>query len=157
MNQVKKLSMVFMIVLVIFIGCQPEDAGLEYKYYSQDKLKDTLDQESPLVILDIQVEEEFNAHHIDGAIATYAFPVKSDQDKAKLEEQLDMLEATEDDIVIVCPMGRIGAERTYQYLIEKGISAERLFILEDGQAGWTSDIENAHKTDEIEETESDDT
>jgi hypothetical protein len=40
-------------------------------------------------------------------------------------------------VVIVCPRGAGGARRTYNYLRDKGIAAERLLILEKGQEGWT--------------------
>ncbi|WP_240842310.1 rhodanese-like domain-containing protein [Acidaminobacter sp. JC074] len=108
----------------------------DFRYYTADQLKENLENESPLVLLDIQVEEEFDAHHIKGALATYAYPVKSDEDKAKVDGALESIQATNSKVVIVCPRGGGGAERTYNYLLEKGIEEDRLFILENGQEGW---------------------
>ena len=108
-----------------------------YKYYTQDQVKHNIENEVPFVLLDIQVEDEFNLHHIKGVTASYAFPVKTDDDKSKLDALLPNLEASNNNIVIVCPRGGGGAERTVNYLLEKGIDDNRLFILENGQAGWT--------------------
>ena len=150
--------LVLMVMVFCFTGCQMTDqasakTAVDYNYYSQSQLKSTIENQSPVVILDVQVEADFEAHHIEGAIATYAFPVKSDEDKAKIDAQIELLEGTDGDIVIVCPKGRVGAERTYEYLIEKGIDSERLFILEGGQAGWTTSIDTTVHTDDTVNTD----
>lgn len=153
-----KILLVFLTMMILFTGCQTAEKEIaEYKYYSQEQLKNTLENDASVVILDVQVEEDFDAHHIEEAIATYAFPVKSTEDKAKIDAQLQSLEETDKDIVIVCPKGRIGAERTFDYLVEKGIASERLFILEGGQAEWTSSSnasENIEVTGDAPETDS---
>ncbi len=87
-------------------------------------------------MLDIQVEEEFSQHHIDNAVATYAYPVKSDTDKQKLQAVVGQLQASKEPVTIICPRGGGGAKRTYDYLKEQGISESRLLILEGGQAEW---------------------
>jgi len=109
----------------------------DYKYYTQDQVKHNIENQVPFVLLDIQVEDEFDLHHIKGATASYAYPIKSDDDKSKLDALLPTLEASNNRIVIVCPKGGGGAERTVNYLLEKGIDDNRLFILENGQAGWS--------------------
>ncbi len=109
----------------------------DFKYYSAEQLKTSIERELPINILDIQVEDEYNLHSIKGSVATYAFPVKSDEEKAKIEQVLPSLEETNNRIVIVCPRGGGGAERTAKLLLEKGVDNDRIFILEDGQAGWT--------------------
>ncbi len=107
-----------------------------YNYYTADHLKAALEADDTFELLDIQVEEEFDAHHITGAVETNAFPVKSDEDKAKLDITLEALKANSTDIVIVCPRGGGGAQRTYQHLEAQGIASNRLYILEGGQAEW---------------------
>ncbi|WP_010295497.1 rhodanese-like domain-containing protein [Clostridium senegalense] len=111
----------------------------EFKYYTAEELKKAIENNDKVVMLDIQVEEEFNEHHIKGVIPTHAYPVKTDEDKAKLDKVLDKLNESKDPIVIVCPGGAGGAERTYGYLKEKGIDEGRLFILKDGQKNWPYD------------------
>lgn len=107
-----------------------------YNYYAPEHLKTVLEEKGEFTLLDIQPEDDFQAHHITGAVETNAYPVKSDDDKAKLDITLDALKANETDIVIVCPRGGGGAERTYQHLEAQGIDSSRLFILEGGQADW---------------------
>lgn len=111
----------------------------EYRYFTADQLKNNLEGETPLVLLDIQVQEEFDAHHIKGALATYAYPVKTDEDKSKFDKALETIQGTNTKVVIVCPRGGGGAERTYDYLLSNGVDEARLFILENGQEGWPFD------------------
>lgn len=108
----------------------------DWKYYSADQLKEAIEKKSPLQIVDIQVEAEYDAHRIKGVIPTYAYPVKTEEEKAKLAKILPQLKASKEPIVIVCPAGKGGAERTYQYLYDQGIDESRLFTLEKGQSGW---------------------
>ena len=108
----------------------------KYNYISAADLEARLTAKRPTNIVDIQVEEEFGQHHIKGATPTYAYPVKSDADRTKLDMTIEQLKGNNDPVVVVCPRGAGGAKRTYDYLLEKGISAERLLILEKGQEGW---------------------
>ena len=39
-------------------------------------------------------------------------------------------------MVIVCPRGAGGAERTYDYLKSQGVAEKRMMILEGGQQDW---------------------
>jgi len=107
-----------------------------YNYYTANHLKTAINNNDAVTVLDIQVADEYNAHHIKGAIETNAYPVKSDEDKAKLDVQLENLKSLSNPIVIVCPRGGGGAERTYQYLEEKGVEPANLYILEGGQKDW---------------------
>ena len=114
-----------------------DEAAKEYNYIKADELKSKIEKKEKIIILDIQVKDEFDKHHIKGAIETNAYPVKTDEDKAKLDKVMDKLTSSEDPIAIICPKGKGGAEKTYNYLKEKGIKEDRLLILEKGQAGWT--------------------
>jgi thiosulfate/3-mercaptopyruvate sulfurtransferase len=106
-----------------------------YQYLSAAETSAKLQQQQPMVLVDIQVEKEFQQHHLPGALATAAYPVKSKTDLAKLDAILPQLQGTE-PVVIVCPRGGGGAKRTYDYLEKKGVAAERLYILKKGQQGW---------------------
>ena len=113
------------------------DAPPEYRYISASDLESRLNAGQPTHIVDIQVEAEFARHHIRGAIPTQAYPVKIEAERARLSPLIEKLQGDSDPVVIVCPRGAGGARRTYDYLREKGIAAERLLILEKGQGGWT--------------------
>lgn len=109
-----------------------------FNYYTAEQTKQAIENKEDILLIDIQVEDEWNQHHIQGAIPTYAYPVETDEQKAKLEEVSSQLEG-EQPIVIVCPGGKGGAQRTVAYFESKGIAPERLFILENGQKGWPYD------------------
>ncbi|MBM7625067.1 rhodanese-like domain-containing protein [Sporohalobacter salinus] len=113
--------------------------GSEYQYYSPKKLKQSIEENKSFFLVDIQPQEDFAKHHIKGAVGTYAYPVKSKSDKAKLDKIVPKLKQSEDEIIIVCLRGGKGAERTYKYLLSQDIKESRLYILEDGQAGWSYD------------------
>lgn len=110
---------------------------MNFNYFTQDQLKDSLEKNEEIILLDIQPEKDFKEHHIKGAIPTYAYPAKTDEDKAKLDPTLDKINASKAPVVIICPGGKSGAENTYNYLKEKGVDESRLFILKNGQKGWT--------------------
>lgn len=113
------------------------DVKSAYNYISAAELENRLKSGQPTHVVDIQVEAEYNQHHIKGATPTFAYPVKSDADKAKLATEVPRLKATANPVVIICPRGAGGATRTYDYLLSQGLPAERLLILEKGQEGWT--------------------
>lgn len=140
----KKLLLIFVVMLSLVLvatGCSNSadtEAKKEYNYYTAEQTKKAIENGDEIILLDIQVEEEWDAHHIKGAIATHAYPVKTDEEKAKLDAVLPQLEG-EQPIIVICPGGAGGATRTIDYLQTKGISADRLFILENGQSKWPYD------------------
>ena len=108
-----------------------------FNYITAQKLAQEIKAGEKLYIIDIQVEPEYVQHHIQGAVPTYAFPVKSAEERAKLDKSIPALKASADPVVIICPRGQGGAERAYSHLAEKGVDQKRLFILEKGQAGFS--------------------
>lgn len=110
----------------------------DYQYISAADLQQQLASQQAGVLLDIQVENEYAEHHIPGAVATYAYPVKSAADRSKLEPLLAQVKNGAEPIVIICPRGGGGAKRTYDYLKEQGVAEPRLKILSGGQARWPS-------------------
>lgn len=128
----KQIGLLF--AAVFFLATSVWAGG--YQYISAADLKAGIIQKESGLIVDIQVEDEFSAHHIDGAVATYAYPVKSGEDKEKLSTVLEQARQSNEQVVIVCPRGGGGAKRTYDYLKEEGIAESRLYILEGGQAKW---------------------
>ena len=107
-----------------------------YNYISAADVKQKVEKQENVLLLDIQVKEEFDQHHISGALETYAYPVKSETDKGKLEAVLAQAKVSTEPIVIICPRGGGGAKRTYDYLKGQGVAEARLMILEGGQAKW---------------------
>ncbi len=125
--------------LVAFPGGMEDWNSMEssYKYKTSEELASMLSSQAAVHVVDIRVKDEYDSAHIKGSIATYAYPVKTEEDKAKLDAIFDTLTADSASIVIICPRGAGGAERTYDYLKEEGIDESRLYILENGWAGWS--------------------
>ncbi|WP_246044552.1 rhodanese-like domain-containing protein [Geomonas ferrireducens] len=110
--------------------------GGNYQYVAPEDFKKWLEAGKKVQIVDIQVPAEFQQHHFKGALQTNAFPVKSAEEKSKLDRVLPQLTATREEIVIICPRGGGGAKNTYDHLKSKGIAEARMHILEDGMQGW---------------------
>ncbi len=99
--------------------------------------KQWIETAKPVQIVDIQLAEEFEKHHFKNSIQTNAYPAKSDAETERLDRILPTLQASNEDIVIVCPRGGGGgAKNTYEHLKAGGIPESRLYILEKGVAGW---------------------
>lgn len=111
-------------------------ADVKYQYYTAEQLKTAIENKDAMYILDIQPKDAYNEHHIVGAIPTYAFPADTDELRENFNSVIEDLKAIKDPIIIVCPGGGKGAQNTHAYLLEKGIPAEQMFILEKGQKGW---------------------
>ena len=136
-------SMMFLMTSLVLVGCskgeEAANEGKKYNYYTADQLKEAIEKKENITLLDIQVEKDYNKHHIKGVIPTYAYPVETKEEKAKLDKVLPQLEKNENPIIVVCPGGGGGAKKTIDHLESKGIKADRLFILENGQKGWPHD------------------
>lgn len=105
-------------------------------YLKPDVFRQWMETKRPVIIVDIQLADDFKEHHFKDSIETNAFPAKSEEEKKKLDKAIEKIKATQDDVVIVCPRGRSGASNSYEYIKSKGIPEKRLYILEGGIAGW---------------------
>ena len=129
-------KIIFFILTSLFLLLASQALASSYQYLSAAETRDKLMQQVPMSLVDIQPENEFTEHHLPAVIATYAYPVKSESERARLDAVLPQLKATTDAVLIICPGGGGGAKRAYDHLQKMGIEADRLFILEKGQRGW---------------------
>jgi len=124
------------VTFTLFFAMLCTAVASDYHYISPEKLKSNIESDSGMLIVDIQVEDEFAKHHIKGSMPTYAYPVKSASDTNKLDAAYQMQQETDKPLVIVCPRGAGGAKRSYNYLRKKGVAEDKLLILEKGMSGW---------------------
>jgi thiosulfate/3-mercaptopyruvate sulfurtransferase len=129
-------SVVLLVILILMLFYPTLCLSKGYQYISAPEVKQKIESRAPMILVDIQVEEEFEQHNIVGSVSTYAYPVKSSEDKAKIAPIINTLKQNDDQVVVVCPRGGGGAKRAYNLLLDSGIAEERLAILTDGQAGW---------------------
>lgn len=107
-----------------------------FNYVKAEEFKQWLDSGKELVVVDIQVKDEFSAHHFKDSIETNAYPVETEEQRKMLDQAVTAAKAAGTDVVVVCPRGGGGAKRCYTYLKEQGIPEDKLFILEGGVDKW---------------------
>ncbi|HIJ90469.1 MAG: rhodanese-like domain-containing protein [Desulfobulbaceae bacterium] len=110
--------------------------ALATNYITPANLKKMLDEKQEVILVDIQPADQFEKHHLPGAIETNAFPTKSDEEKARLDKTLPTINASKAPVTVLCPRGKSGAKNSYDYLQSKGVDEKRLQILEGGIADW---------------------
>lgn len=128
------------IAALLFVGCGGKvKENAKYNYISADETAKLMREDaSKLVLVDIQEKPDFTEEHLKGAVATYAYPVKTDAEKARLAEILPQIKPNQ-KVVIICPRGGGGADRAYDFYLEKGLKKEQLFTLKGGQYEWPRD------------------
>ncbi|WP_321368625.1 rhodanese-like domain-containing protein [uncultured Desulfuromusa sp.] len=125
-----------MMTMVLFLTLSLSVPAFAYQYMTAAEVKQNMAEKTPMTLVDIQVEDEFNQHHIIGAKATYAYPVKSEADRSKMTPVITPLLSNNDLAVVVCPRGGGGAKRAYDLLVKSGVAEDRVYILKKGQAEW---------------------
>lgn len=143
MKMRKSAGLVITLALIaVFFANHEAFCNQGYNYISVEELKARMDrgdlESGAMVLVTTQTEEEYASGHIKGAYPTYARPLETDEDFAKLDSFLEMIKDNDAEIVIICPGGRSGAERPFDYFTKHGIAAKRLLILKDGQRAFNS-------------------
>jgi len=127
---------IFSTINLLFLILVTSAIAADYNFISPEDMKQRISADKETIIVDIQVEDEFYRHHLPGSLATFAYPVKTDAERAKIDKAVQQYRNTEDIVVIVCPRGKGGAKRCYDYMKANGVPQEKLFILEKGMSGW---------------------
>jgi rhodanese-related sulfurtransferase len=135
-GKMKNIAYLLTLTLVFIMGTAASALSADYRYVSRNDFKQWLESGKKMIIVDIQPPADFAKGHFRGAIETNAYPVKTEQEKQRIDKTLKRIDATPDDIVIVCPRGGGGAKKTSDYLKTKGVSEARMYILEKGSEGW---------------------
>lgn len=134
----RSLLISFMAIL-FFLGCGSVEKKAEYNYISAEKTAELMRKDpSKLVLVDIQEVGDFKKEHLQGAITTYAYPVKTDEERNRLASLLPNI-SDDQKVIIICPRGGGGADRAYDFYLKNGIKKQNLFTLTDGQHGWPRD------------------
>ena len=130
MKKIAAITSAFLLLIAVAVSA----AG--HNYVSQVQFKEWLETGRKMVVIDIQAPAEFSKRHFKGSLETNAYPVKTDDERKRLDAALEKINASKCDVVVVCPRGGGGAKNTYEYLKMKGVDEKRLFILEKGMEGW---------------------
>ncbi len=129
----------FLVVLTL-IGCGGSvKPNPKYNYITADETAKLIrENASSIVLVDIQEKGDFEEEHLQGALGTYAYPVKTDAERARLAELIPNIKPNQ-KVIIICPKGGGGADRAYDFYLEKGLKKEQLFTLQGGQYEWPRD------------------
>ena len=111
-------------------------AAAELNYMDAARFKGLCSSKAPMLLADIQKPHDFKKHHFFAAVETDAYPVKSASDKAKLDVIRQMFQKTGNDVILIGPRGGPASKRAANALIEQGIPADKVFILEGGVKKW---------------------
>ena len=128
------------LAVLVFVGCGGKvEQKAQYNYISAEETAKLIrENPSKVVLVDIQEKEDFEEEHLKGAISTYAYPVKTDEERARLAKLLPNIK-DDQKVVVICPRGGGGADRAYDFLLKSGVKKENLVTLIDGQYGWPRD------------------
>ncbi len=107
-----------------------------FNYIQADAFKAMLDAGKNMVLVDIQVKDEFARHHFKNSLETNAYPVETKEQQQMLDKAVIAAKAAGTDIIVICPRGGGGAKRCYSYLKGQGIAEEKIFILAGGVDKW---------------------
>ena len=125
------------VLAVLVIGLLNMAALFEtFNYVKAEDFKQWLDSGKAMVLVDIQVKDEFSLHHFKDSIETNAFPVETEEQRKMIDPAVAAAKKAGTDVVVICPRGGGGAKRCYSYLKDQGIPEEKLFILEGGIDKW---------------------
>jgi rhodanese-related sulfurtransferase len=129
------MRLLSLVMFFVLVAATSASAG-SYNYIDAKEMKNKIETGSEVIIVDIQIEKEFKQNHLPGSIATYAYPVKIEAERAQIDKAVQLYQDSGKEVVIVCPRGKGGAKRCYDYMLKNNIPSEKLYILEKGIAGW---------------------
>jgi rhodanese-related sulfurtransferase len=132
----KRLSLVLLVFLLSTVSAWSAWTKDGYHYISAEDVQKRLNHGPAMILVDICSVEQFSKGHVAGAIETNAYPVKTEQEKASLAKVLPTIQASAEDVVIVCPRGGGGAKNTVDFYKSQGVAEERLLILDKGMDNW---------------------
>ena len=101
----------------------PEDFA---RWYSQDKA----------LVVDVQTYGGYTQMHFPGSLPTHAYPVRTAEQKKRVESVIPAIKKTRKPVVLICPGGITGAPNARIHLLSKGIPNKRLFVLQGGTWGF---------------------
>jgi len=105
------------------------------QYVSPETFREWYAQGKALVV-DVQTYGGYVQMHFPGSIPTYAYPVRTPDQKKRVEAVIPAINRTDKPVVLVCPGGVTGAPNARTHLLSRGIPNSRLFVLRGGTFGF---------------------
>ncbi len=142
------LALALLLILAL-CGCgggAAEDA--EPQYRTAEELHQAMENGDNLLLLDVQPQDQYDQHHIAGVTATFAFPCDTPETQAILKDYVKDLKSFDGDVILICPMGKMGSGNAFDYFVSQGVDPAKLYILEGGQTGWPYEYEGTGPVEE---------
>jgi len=128
------LIMVFAGFIALNTYNSPLDAA-GIQYVSPETFRQWYTHGKALVV-DVQTYGGYTQMHFQGSLPTYAYPVRTPEQKKRVESVIPAINETDKPVVLVCPGGITGAPNARLHLLSKGIPNRRLFVLQGGTFGF---------------------
>jgi len=129
-------EIVKLIMIVLFLSVAAPAGAVDSTSVDAAKFKAWMSNKKPMILADIQKKNSFQKHHFYGAVQTNASPVKTEEEKVRLDIIVRMFQKTGNDVVIIGSRGGASARRAANYLIDQGIPIDKIFILDGGVKHW---------------------
>lgn len=131
------MKKIFLLLCLALLTLPDPASATDYGYVSADGLKAWLESTRPMLLVDIQEKKDFATHHLKGALETNAYPVESEAERGRLLPAIEQAKTGQfEAVVVICPRGKGGAKRAYEFLRGQGVPEEKLFILTNGMENW---------------------
>jgi rhodanese-related sulfurtransferase len=89
--------------------------------------------EGAALVVDVQTYRGYTQMHFPGSLPTHAYPVRTPDQKKRVESVIPAIKKTNKPVVLVCPGGITGAPNARLHLLSKGIPNKRLYVLQGSQ------------------------
>jgi rhodanese-related sulfurtransferase len=136
MEVIMRRGAVQLIMGILFLLVAVAAGAAEYTIVDAAQFKGWLNDRKPMILADIQKPDSFKKHHFYGAVETNASPAKTEKETGKLDVIVRKFQKTGKDVVVIGSRGGASARRTAAYLIDRGIPADKVFILDGGVKYW---------------------
>jgi thiosulfate/3-mercaptopyruvate sulfurtransferase len=130
--------LIIIVILAGFIALNAYNSPLDttgVQYVTAETFAQWYSQGKALVV-DVQTYGGYTQMHFPGSLPTHAYPVRTPDQKKRVESVIPAIKKTRKPVVLVCPGGITGAPNARLHLLSKGIPNERLFVLQGGTAGF---------------------
>jgi len=88
------------------------------------------------IVVDVQTYDGYMRMHFPNSVPTHAYPVRTQGQIQKVASIAPMLQKSKKPVILVCFGGITGAPNARKILVQAGVPAKRLFVLQGGSRGW---------------------
>ena len=129
---------IIIVIFASFLAWSSYNSPLDttgVQYVSPETFREWYTSGKALVV-DVQTYGGYMQMHFPGSLTTYAYPVRTLDQKKRVESVIPAIKKSGKPVVLVCPGGITGAPNARLHLLAKGIPNKRLYVLAGGTWGF---------------------